>query len=544
MNPVQEKLAKRDTWTRSESLKYLALAICLLAMAVISTMSLNAQCPGGAGNDNWTRPGGGDWSNGGNWSLGVPYQRFNACIPARTGVVSVKPTNVGTGIFAAKNLTILSGTTKLNLVRPDRGNKKVELDLYGQTLTNQGGIQFLNAQGSTLSFKATNSDLSITGGGSLYLESPPSSVDVGDGDVLTTDNTIFGRGNFGSPRAVLKNNGEFEADISGATLQIYAGQRKGQKDPWGLENDGAIITFGGSALKVSVSGSAVSVGNIIANGPDAQMLLATGPPDDYFRNAGDISVRNGAPKKPSTLTILTQKFDNNGSLDIGPFGTATIIGTFGSLATNSGIMNIAADGTLTFQTDGFQQTAGTTTVNGLLAIAHGAFLGGTLMGSGTVKGNIISTGATVKPGNSPGILTINGTYTQQGEGNYLVDIAGTAPGSGYGQLAVTENASLGGTLSVGLLGGFTPTPGDFFTILTAGDGLGGDFGNAPPVIAPNIGDITADGYNFEVIYNWSGTGPGSIVLANFTPVPVPEPASLLLFGSGVLALRKVVRERR
>ena len=33
MNPVQEKLAKQDTWTRSESLKYLALAICLLAMA-------------------------------------------------------------------------------------------------------------------------------------------------------------------------------------------------------------------------------------------------------------------------------------------------------------------------------------------------------------------------------------------------------------------------------------------------------------------------------------------------------------------------------
>ena len=55
---------------------------------------------------------------------------------------------------------------------------------------------------------------------------------------------------------------------------------------------------------------------------------------------------------------------------------------------------------------------GTTTVNGLLAMEHGAFLSGTLKGSGTVKGNIISTGATVKPGNSPGILTINGTYTQ------------------------------------------------------------------------------------------------------------------------------------
>lgn len=111
-------------------------------------------------------------------------------------------------------------------------------------------------------------------------------------------------------------------------------------------------------------------------------------------------------------------------------------------------------------------------------------------------------------------------------------------------MAVTENASLGGTLSVGLLGGFTPTPTDFFTILTAGDGLGGYFGNAPPVIAPNIGDITADGYNFDVIYNWSGTGPGSVVLANFAPVPVPELASFLLFGTGVLALRKVVRERR
>ncbi|MGB8005644.1 MAG: hypothetical protein WCF48_00795, partial [Terriglobales bacterium] len=126
---------------------------------------------------------------------------------------------------------------------------------------------------------------------------------------------------------------------------------------------------------------------------------------------------------------------------------------------------------------GYSQSAGTTTVDGTLAGAV-SVTGGTILGAGTLSGNVSVGGSGTTPtihvgdAGQAGLLKITGTYTQLSTGTMNVAIGGTKLGTQYSQLQVTGAASLGGTLSVNLINGFTPKVGTKFTILTASS-LGG-----------------------------------------------------------------------
>ncbi len=97
--------------------------------------------------------------------------------------------------------------------------------------------------------------------------------------------------------------------------------------------------------------------------------------------------------------------------------------------------------------------------------------GDSLIGSGTLTANLVNTG-TVSPGASPGIITVDGDYTQQADGILEIQLGGTTP-SLFDRLIVTGAASMAGTLNVTLLPGFSPQEGDTFFIvnhLTSGTG--------------------------------------------------------------------------
>lgn len=96
-----------------------------------------------------------------------------------------------------------------------------------------------------------------------------------------------------------------------------------------------------------------------------------------------------------------------------------------------------------------------------------AMTGGFLQGDGTVDANVNNTGGTVAPGESAGLLTIAGSYTQSSGGTLAIEIAGITAGTQYDRLAVTGTASLNGSLSVSMSGGFQPALGALFDILTA-----------------------------------------------------------------------------
>jgi fibronectin-binding autotransporter adhesin len=131
-----------------------------------------------------------------------------------------------------------------------------------------------------------------------------------------------------------------------------------------------------------------------------------------------------------------------------------------SLASSAAVANA---GTLTvgagssFQSSGnYAQSAGSTLVDGSLTATAGQVVlnGGGLSGAGTIAPALNNAAGTVAPGSSPGILTVNGSYTQGKSATLRLELNGLTLGSQYDRLAVTGAATLAGTLQ--LQTGFAP----------------------------------------------------------------------------------------
>src|SRR5690606_27381211 len=118
-------------------------------------------------------------------------------------------------------------------------------------------------------------------------------------------------------------------------------------------------------------------------------------------------------------------------------------------------------------------------------------------------------GGHVGPGASAGTLTVGGGVTFDSGSFFDVELGGLTPGAQYDKLMVGGTASLGGTLNVSLLPGFTPEIGNTFTVLSAAN-VTGTFAN---VIGPNVG-----GSPWQVAYN-----SNSVVLSLGDPLPPPPP---------------------
>jgi hypothetical protein len=142
----------------------------------------------------------------------------------------------------------------------------------------------------------------------------------------------------------------------------------------------------------------------------------------------------------------------------------------------SGPAGLVVGGTFTQQSitgTGVPVQATTTLVSGganqaaLQATGGLSFLSGVLEGSGTITGNVTNAGL-LKPGTatSPGLLTINGTYTQTSTGQFLVKLAGTGlPGVNFDRLSVASMATLAGTIQVSFLNNFTPPQSSSFPVI-------------------------------------------------------------------------------
>ncbi len=108
------------------------------------------------------------------------------------------------------------------------------------------------------------------------------------------------------------------------------------------------------------------------------------------------------------------------------------------------------------------------------------FLGGSLVGSGLVSvanvQNVINSSA-VNPGLPLGELAIAGNYQQTASGALNIDLGGYSPGTTFDRVTVAAGggggvAALGGTLTITLTNGFSPTNGATFTFLTANSRVG------------------------------------------------------------------------
>jgi len=165
------------------------------------------------------------------------------------------------------------------------------------------------------------------------------------------------------------------------------------------------------------------------------------------------------------------------------------------------------------------------TLNAGAIFNNGHFTGETGSGNISVANGFYNTGV-VAPGQSPGTLTIDGNYIQDPVGTLLIELGGYAPGTDSDLLEITGTAQLDGGLGVSLWNGFTPSDGDEFDILKAGE-LSGMF-DANSLIFPK-------GWSWQIAY-LDLDGNNTYDTVRLTANSVPVPAAVWLLASGLIGL--------
>lgn len=246
-------------------------------------------------------------------------------------------------------------------------------------------------------------------------------------------------------------------------------------------------------------------------------------------NGGAVTlINNGlisADLNGQTLELATSHFTNNGIVEAVMGGALSIDDP---APTNTGAVYVDSSSNMAFN-NGYTQTAGSTKVNGKQSLNNGSgtlnLLGGSLSGLGVINGNV-NNASHVHPGDAPGLLTLNGNYTQTILGNFDVDLGGSPASGQYGHLKVSGNVILDGTLNVGAVNNFVPVNGDVYDILDYGT-LSGNFATLN----------TVNGHFSYVLLNNVNLKELQIHIA-----PVPGPDSLIVLGLGMAGV--VVRLRR
>lgn len=282
-----------------------------------------------------------------------------------------------------------------------------------------------------------------------------------------------------------------------------------------ITNNGTFTNAGAAFVQImSNNGSFDNYGTLV-NGSSVSNL-------DFFDNNTTGSLINEAG---AALTISGGELRN--------FGTLT---NNGAITVNGGFLVLSGTSSNSMGST-FIQTAGATEIDGVLnSVPAVQIRGGTLLGFGTINGNVNNTGAIVEPGDngSPGFLSINGNYQQGSGGTMTIQLEGVSP-TDFGVLDVTGLASLDGTVDFTTVGGFTPVAGDDFTFLLFGS-LSGNFTNIDftnwtcPTGDSCTEVLSANSLSLDI------TGPHT--------APTPEPSSLFLFGTGILLIARFFRPKR
>ncbi len=246
---------------------------------------------------------------------------------------------------------------------------------------------------------------------------------------------------------------------------------------WDVTLDSVALDNAGAATLASYSGYALALedGADLVNEPGASFTILTGGLISSDGTA--ISFTNeGSLFDPATAvepTTIQPAFSQTSTGTTVVTDSELSLAGGGSPVTNAGNMTVESGGTLAVSTD-YDQSAGSTTLEfGSLDGGNVNITGGSLVGVGTVNGDVWSA-ATVIPGGTgaAGVLVINGTYAQNASGSLDVDLGGTVAGSQYDQLVVSGSATLAGTLNVGLIDGFEPVLGDAFQVMTFASSAG------------------------------------------------------------------------
>jgi len=418
-----------------------------------------------------------------------------------------------------------------------------EIHVFG-SFTNQMGAAITNNAGATLT---------VYPGGNLDIEY--STVTNNAGATLNNSGLLFiNRSDANNPNAVLTNAGVLNNYASGqgldneygtvnnsGTLNNYAGAwllNHGQGNSSApFNNSGTLNNYsagnwqGPTDLAGSRYGILNSAGTLSNSGTLNNYSGATiGNSGGTLSNSGTLNNYAGSTIESDSLDLVHTQ--NGSTLHSTYTGTITNSGTFINNGTITGTTSVtinsnSAAGTTdtnTVSPGSYVQTAGLTVNNGIITQTLVDIQGGTLQGTGTINGALnVAAGATLHPGNSPGVMTVNGTYTNAGTLAMAILNLTQGPGTGYSRLVVNSSivTILGGTLQIDLMTGAFLTTGDRFDILHASGGLSGAFGQ-----------VTGDSSYFTLDYEANDV----FLVADQNVTPTPVPPGLFLLAPGLVCL--------
>jgi hypothetical protein len=382
----------------------------------------------------------------------------------------------GSGTIQSQN-GVLDGTVN---IPTNAGMLEVNnFDLFLQGTINNTGTIAVAGNGCI----RLNEPTTLTGSGQLTMAS--TTCISGGGQAFTNQSTIAGAGSIGDSNPMPITN-------SGTIIANQASPLLIAPNSTGFSNTGKLIVNVGSMLDITNFFNNLSPSGTLTGGtyPVSGIL---GLPNSIITNAANITLNGASAQILVGNTNALAALTSNSKTGILSLQNGQALATTANL-NNAGQITVGPGSSLNVGGT-FIQTAGMTTVDGTLSASKGLNLkGGKLLGGGALAGSV-SLGGVLGVGDSPTKptkLSITGSYQEQTHGALVVGIGGTQAGSQYSQLAVSNGASLGGSLTITLLNGFIPAIGDTFTILT-GSVVTGQFNQVN-------GTIINSAEKFEVNY--------------------------------------------
>ena len=486
-------------------------------------------------------------------------------------------------------------------------------------IVNNGSINLTAGVFGSFLTLAANTTLSGTGTLTLSTGAAFAVIQANGVQTLTNQSTIQGAGWIVYPVTVL-NQGTILANVSGQPLYVDGaitntglmeatnGGTLSLRSSGGPVTNSGTLQANGGTLKVTnltnFNGNTLTGGTYIINGATGSTgtlqlsSLGNNAAGEIVNNAATI-ILNG----PNANTLFQ---DAGGNAAVAPLannsGSLTISGgynftTAGNLQ-NSGAVDVETGSKLSTGTSNYSQTAGSTTIGGLLTtnnytqtngtttVENGGKLtitgmltqsggvfdvqpggavdplnyyvnggiaevdgdlianvfvanGAQLTGIGTIAGSLNYAGV-FSPGSNglPGGITVAGNFSLFPTSLFIESIAGV---NNFGILNDSGNVALGGALDVELLN-FMPTIGSEFTFIDA-QMISGVFATTN---LPNLGPSE----EFIVQYNPTNVelcavSPSNPVCGAAPPSTVPEPSSIFLLSTvGIAALWCVKQTRR
>ena len=256
----------------------------------------------------------------------------------------------------------------------------------------------------------------------------------GQVDNLGGDNTFAGHIAFDGPTA--SGARQVSIGVASGSLNVAGGL-------YARGNDGTprnLTKLGAGTLIVSGNGGAATDNALVAPFVNSTFNV----------NAGTVEMRGPSTSTANLPGVTTWNVASGG----------TLVASSGRFST--GVVNVGLGGQ-------FNLTGGSADVATIDLSGGGnfGFTGGTLRAQ-TILGNVNHQGGILSPVNSANSTAIIGNYIQQSGAKLDIEIGGMVAGADFDQVSITGNALVGGTLDVSLVNGFTPTPGQMFTVMNAG----------------------------------------------------------------------------